>query len=85
MSKEEKRTLDFAKKYLEDDTGKYRFTNEDLRDLVNLIEKQEKVIDNMAIAIDVLSKPKGAFKSICLPTNNTEQIKKEFYREVENE
>lgn len=45
MSEEEKRTLDFTKKYLEDNTGKYKFTNEDLIVLVNLIDKQQKEIE----------------------------------------
>lgn len=47
MSEEEKRTLDFTKKYLEDNTGKYKFTNEDLIVLVNLIKKQQKEIEEL--------------------------------------
>ena len=73
MSEEEKRTLDFAKKYLEDYTGKYRFTNEDLRDLVNLIEKQEKVIDKMAESMTISDEV------------GVENVKKYFYKEIENE
>lgn len=89
MNEEEKRSIKFTKEYLEEeknlrDDYKWKsgfYANGDIERLLNLIEKQQKVIDEMAKQLVDLPIPNSQEENILF--FNSLDVKKFFYKKDE--
>ena len=76
---EEERTLVFVKHYLEDDTGTFRITNEDIRTLYTTIQQEKEKNKKPEEQRNELIKEKQELTTICeesVPEHQLEESKK---------
>ena len=93
MNKEEKEAIEYLKKYIEWETCGERSLETDIETVLNLIQKQEKIIDKMAEYINELDIDEDiCTKNVINPqlcneeySNCKECIKEYFKKEVEKD
>ena len=83
MSEEEKKAIENLKLFLDKDKTEDNYlTGEDLSTILNLVQKQEKVIDEMAQ--ELINAPLRVFGDNAFKFRNKEDTKQYFYEKVDD-